>query len=71
MIMHSKLCKMKNKILPNCLQENYRDSRGEFNNTSRRVFGAARVSEKRLLLSSVQLNCACVRANVSLSNIKH
>ena len=26
MIIHSNLCKMKNKILPICLQGNYRDS---------------------------------------------
>ena len=34
MIVHSNLSKMKNKILPTCLQGNYRDSLGEFNNTS-------------------------------------
>ena len=30
MIIHSNLSQMKNKILPNCLQGNYRGSLGEF-----------------------------------------
>ena len=34
---------MKNKILQTCLQGNYRDSLGEFSNTSYGVFGAERV----------------------------
>ena len=33
MIIHRKLSKMKNKILPTCLQGNYGDSLGEFSNT--------------------------------------
>ena len=32
LIIHSNLSKMKNKILPTCLQGNYRDSLGEFSN---------------------------------------
>ena len=40
MIMHRKLSKMKNKILPTCLQGNCTDSLGEFSNTSYGVFGA-------------------------------
>ena len=40
MIIHSNLTKMKNKILPICLQRNCRDSLGEFSNTLRGVFGA-------------------------------
>ena len=32
--------KTKNKTLPTCLQGNYRDSLGEFSNTSYGVFGA-------------------------------
>ena len=43
MIMHGSLSKMKNKILPICLQGNYRDSLGEFSKTSCGVFGAERV----------------------------
>ena len=39
LIMHSYLSKMKNKILPICLQGNYTDSLGEFSNTSYGVFG--------------------------------
>ena len=38
MIIHSNLSKMKNIILPTCLQENYRDSLGELSNTSYGVF---------------------------------
>ena len=38
MIIHSNFSKMKNKILPNCLQGIYKDSLGEFSNTSYRVF---------------------------------
>ena len=34
MIINSNLFKMKNKILPSCSQENYRDSLGEFANRS-------------------------------------
>ena len=43
MIIHSNSSKMKNKILPTCLQGDYRDSLGEFNNTSRGMFVAERV----------------------------
>ena len=39
-IIHSNLAKMKNKIVPTCLQRNYRYSLGEFSNTSYGVFGA-------------------------------
>ena len=34
MIIHSNLSEMKNKILPTCLQGNYRNSLGEFRNIS-------------------------------------
>ena len=36
---------MKNKILPTCLQWNYRDSLGEFIHTSYDVFGAERLND--------------------------
>ena len=47
MIIHSKLyvSKMKDKILPTCLEGNYRHSLGEFSNTSYGVFGAERVKK--------------------------
>ena len=41
-IIHRKLPKMKDKILPTCLQGNYRDSLGEFSNTSYGIIGAER-----------------------------
>ena len=40
MIIHSNLSEMKNKILPTCLQGNYRDGLGEFSNMSFSAFGA-------------------------------
>ena len=43
MIIHSNLSKMKNKFLPTCLQGNYRDSLGEFSNTSYGMLEAERV----------------------------
>ena len=39
-IVHSNLCKVKNKILPICLQGNLIDSQGEFSNVSCGVLGA-------------------------------
>ena len=42
MIIHSSLSKIKNKILPTCFEEYYRDSLREFNSTSYRVFEAER-----------------------------
>ena len=39
MILHRNLSKIKNKYLPTCLQGKYRDSLGEFSNTSYGVFG--------------------------------
>ena len=45
MIIHSNLSKMKNKILPICLEGNYRGSLGEFSNTLHGVLGADRVKE--------------------------
>ena len=39
MIIHCNFSKMKNKILPICLQGNY----GEFSNTSHGVVGAERI----------------------------
>ena len=45
MIIHSSLSKMKNHILSNCLQGNYRGNLGEFSNTSDGVFGAERVKQ--------------------------
>ena len=44
MIIHSNLSEMKNKILPTCSQGNYRDSLGEFSNTSHGVFEAERIN---------------------------
>ena len=44
MTLHSNLSKMGNKILPICLQGNYRNSLGEFSNTSHGVFGAETVN---------------------------
>ena len=55
MIIHSNLSKTKNKILPTCLQGNYRDSLGEFSNTSYGVFGAERVNP--MSNSTVQGRC--------------
>ena len=43
MIINSNLSKMRNKILPTCLQGNYRDSLREFSNTSYGVFESERV----------------------------
>ena len=43
MIIHNNLSEMKNKILSTCLQGNYRDSLGEFSNTSNRVLRAESV----------------------------
>ena len=40
LVIHRKLSKMKNKILPACLYGNYGDSLGEFSNTSHGVFGS-------------------------------
>ena len=51
MLVHSNLSKMKNKFLPTCLEENYRDSLGEFRNTSYGTLEAERV--KGLLLFRV------------------
>ena len=45
MIKHSDISKMKNKILPTCLQGNFRDSLREFSNTPNGMFGAERVKE--------------------------
>ena len=52
MILHSILSKMKNQTLPTCLQGNYRDSLGEFNNASymNGVFGDERVNHVKGLL---------------------
>ena len=44
MIIHRKLSKMKNKILPTCLQGNYGDSLGEFSITSYGVAGVRGLS---------------------------
>ena len=41
----SNLSELKNNILPICLQENYRDSLGEFNNMSYGVFATERVNQ--------------------------
>ena len=45
-ITHGNFSKMKNEILPICLQRNFRDSFGEFSNTSYGVFAAERVKKK-------------------------
>ena len=39
MIIHNNLFTMKSKFFPTCLQVYYRDSLGEFSNTSAGVFG--------------------------------
>ena len=44
MIMYSILSKMKNKILPTCLQRNYRNSLREFSKTLYGVLGAEKVN---------------------------
>ena len=43
MIIHRKLSKMKNKILPTCLLGNYENSLEEFSNASYGIVGAERV----------------------------
>ena len=43
-IMNNNLSKMKNQILPTCLQVNYRNSLGEFSNTSCGMIGAESVN---------------------------
>ena len=43
MIIYNNSSKMKNKVLPTCSHGNYRDSLGEFSNTSYNVFEAERV----------------------------
>ena len=43
MIIHIILSKMNNKVLPTFLQAKYRDSLGEFSNTSYGIFGAVMV----------------------------
>ena len=50
MIIHSNLSKMKNEILPTCLQGNYRNSLGEFRKTSHGVLGAERVNQVLFVL---------------------
>ena len=55
MIIHSKLSKMENKILSTCLQENYRNSLGEFSNTSYGVFSVA--NETGSCLEKYSLKC--------------
>ena len=50
LITHRKLSKLKSKILTTCLQGIYRDSLGEFSNTSYVVFGDERVRPKSPLI---------------------
>ena len=45
MIKQNNFSKMKNKILPTCLQGKYRGSLGEFSNTSYGVLGAEKVKK--------------------------
>ena len=45
---------MKNKILPTCLRGNYRDSLGEFSNTSCGVFGAERVKQEKGIQAGIR-----------------
>ena len=52
MIINRKLSKMKNKILPTCLQGNYGDSLGEFCNTSYGIVGAERVNKYKCVCGS-------------------
>ena len=58
LIIHRKLSKMKNKILPTCLQGNYRNSLGEFSNTSYGVVGAERI-KKTVAHSDDTSGCNC------------
>ena len=51
MIIHRKLSKMKNKILPTCLKGNYGQSLGEFSNMSYGVVRAERVKNGLLSIS--------------------
>ena len=75
MIIQDNLSKMKNEILPACLQGNYTYSLGELSNTSHDVFGAERVKAEtiyhaenryfRVALEQIGL-CLCVYVRVCL-----
>ena len=53
MIVHSNVSKMKNKILPACLQGKCRDSLGEFSNTSYGVLGLTKLKVRQFLFSCI------------------
>ena len=55
MIIHRKLSKMKNKILPTCLQGNYGDSLGEFIKRSYGVVGVERVLKIKIALMLISI----------------
>ena len=68
MIIHRKLSKMKNKILPTCLQGDNGDSLGEFSNISSGIVGAERVKGFKIffyfcqncwVLGASSFNCSC------------
>ena len=78
MIIHSNFSKMKSKILPTCLQGNYRDSLGEISN-SYGMFGVKSVwvreqvtlyagiltgcSQKWGIVQHYEVNCAAKKTN--------
>ena len=75
MIIQNNLSKIKNEILPACLQGNYIYSLGELSNTSYDVFGAERVKAEtiyhaenryfRVALERIGL-CLCVYVRMCL-----
>ena len=71
MIIHSNLAEMKNKILPTCLQGNYRDSLGELNSTSYTVLWAERVYTVHLLIlrNTSHTHCNLIPRLFSLSSL--
>ena len=54
MIKQRKLSKMKNKILPTCLQGNYEDSLGEFSIALYGAVGTERVKGEQQAVSKFQ-----------------
>ena len=71
MIKQSNVSKIKDKILPTCLQGNYRHSLGEFSNMSRGVFGAERHNPHIFPsnLSFLQLSLPSLRLSSPLPSI--
>ena len=59
MIIHSNLSKMKNEILPSCLQGNCRDNLGEFSNVLYGGFGAENLLDYRYdVISHISIGIA-------------